>query len=131
MHGEAGCGLRVRGGGRGGPCVHHEVDHRQQVLVLAEILTNPPLDAIAPDGTACGADADRKTKTWMPETIQLHAHQEEGVGGAQTVAVHGIELGLCEQPSGARKAPRRLMNRCGGGGQVRPRGACGPWRDGG
>ena len=46
-------------------------------------------------------------------------------------AVHGIELGLCEQPQGARQTARRLMNCCGGGGQVRPRGACGPWRDGG
>jgi hypothetical protein len=42
--------------------------------------------------------------------------------------VHGIELRLGEQPVSARQAARREAVGCRRWSQVRPRGACGPWR---
>ena len=76
--------------------IHHEIDHRQQMAMLPEVLANPSLDAVARHRTAGRTDTDRKTEPWVLKTVQLRAHEKERVGRSQARTMDGIELRLRE-----------------------------------
>jgi len=80
MGGQAGFGLGARRACRCGTGVHDHVDHRQVMVMLAEILANATLDAIARHRAAGRAHADREPEPRMLETVGFSADEEQRVG---------------------------------------------------
>ena len=59
--------------------VDDQVDHRQEMPVLSEVLADPALDTVPRHGAARGANTDCQPEPWVIETVQFRAHEKERV----------------------------------------------------
>jgi hypothetical protein len=85
-------GLGVRGGRSSRSRIDHEIDRRQKMPVLSEILADPTLDAVTRYRAAGSANTDREPEPRVAKIVQLRAHEKERVGRPQPRTVNGIEL---------------------------------------
>ena len=73
--------------------------------MLAEIFAHASFDAIARHGTAGRTHSYRETESRVLETVHFAVTRNSASRGAQSGAVHGVELRLVGQPR-ARGRPR-------------------------
>jgi hypothetical protein len=89
---ETGRGLGVRGCRGSRSRIDHEINRRQKMPVLPEILANPTFDAVTRYRAAGRANTDRETEPRVAKIVQLRAHEKQRVGRPQPRTVNGIEL---------------------------------------
>ena len=76
---------------------HHDVDARQQVLIMAERFSRQALQVIAHDGRAAGARGDGEPQARVSMRIRQHGQAEVGVRHSLALLPYRAKFGRLVQ----------------------------------